>query len=186
MNQALIKVLRNHSVFLAVAILLATAQTTLWPFLTGLKTAPQFWLIFISYFILTRTLQKAIVIVYFYGFVFSCFSLHPVGYFYLSLLILTVLMSFARDRLLGPGGSSGGTYLIASMTGVLFIWHASTWLLTWAFDTHPAPAALMTGGFEWLLTLPFVAPVQNFLRRLDKPSSRPSVLASVVTGKAEE
>lgn len=166
-----------------IAILIATAQTTLWPFLTGLRTAPQLWLVFLSYFILTRRLEKAVVIVYFYGFVFSCFSLHPVGYFYLALLILTVVMTFFRDRLLGPGGSSGNTYLFAIITGVLVVWHVSTWAMTWVFDATPSPVAPLTRGFEWLLTIPFMTPIHSFMRYVDKPSSRPSVLATIVTTK---
>lgn|GEM_PF-5623642 len=186
MNQALGRIFRNHSVFTLIAFLMASIQCSIWPYLTGLKIAPQLWIVFISYFVLHRGLTKAVLLVYFYGFLFSYFSVHPLGFFLLSLLIMTITMSFLKDRLLGPGGSSGLTYSFVSISGFLILWHLSSWSMAALFDKSPAPWNLVQRILETLLTLPFALFLHPIMNYFDTTTDRPSVLATMVTGRVEE
>lgn len=179
-------ILRRHSFFTIVALLIASMQTVLWPLFTGLNPAPQLWLVFIGYFILTRPIQKGVILSYYYAFVFSHFTIHPFGFTLIALFITAVSLSFFRDRLLGPGGSSGYSYLIVTCAGLVFVWHMSTWLIGVILDTNTPPLFPLHRIFDIVLTVPFGILLFPVLKFLDSGDPRAGSHLTIVAAGGDE
>jgi hypothetical protein len=104
----------------------------------------------------------------------------------ISLFFTALALSFFRDRLLGPGGSSGYSYLVVTCSGLVVVWHISTWFIGVLFDSNIPPLFPLHRIFDVILTVPFGILLFPALKFLDNGDPRASAHLNIVAAGGEE
>ena len=130
------------------ALGLAGLQTTVWPMLLGQAPAPQLWLNLILYFILFRSLPRALMASYLFALLFVPFTSLSLGLFWAALFILVPVGSSIKAHAFWPGAR----YFAIGSFALVLGWHVVSFLLSLFLESNPARVHFFARTTELILT----------------------------------
>lgn len=154
----------NFLIFLALLLLIAGIQTTLWFQFVGNTPAPLLWLNLIVYMILYRKPYPAIFTIYAMGAVLLIFTAMPLKMMLFSLLLLFILVYGIKSRVFWTG--SGYFTIMCGFSAVAY--HLIYFLLSMVLEKNPASFEFLDRLVQIILTPAFGLPMYWVLAKIDK------------------
>lgn len=161
----------NWFLLLVVMLLACGVQTTIWYQLVGGIPAPALWLNVILYIILYRQRLEAILINYCLALVVAPFTSASLASLWINLLVISLVVSFAKKRLFWPGTR----YFIISSFGISILFQITSGLFSYFMDRNVVAWGLYTRTIEVLFTPICAAPVFWLLSFVDRLSEKTPV-----------
>ncbi len=155
----------NFLIFLAVLLLVAGIQTTLWfQFFGNAAPAPLLWLNLIVYMTLYRKPFPAIFTIYAMGAILLIFTAMPLKMMLFSLLILFILVYGIKSRVFWSG--SGYFTIMCGFSAVAY--HLIYFCLSMVLEKNPASFEIVDRVLQIILTPVFAVPMYWLLAKIDK------------------
>ncbi|WP_413557592.1 hypothetical protein [Bdellovibrio sp. HCB209] len=154
----------NFLIFLALLLLIAGIQTTLWFQFFGNTAAPLLWLNLIVYMTLYRKPFPAIFTIYAMGAILLIFTAMPLKMMLFSLLILFSLVYGIKSRVFWTGG--GYFTIMCGFSAVAY--HLIYFLLSMVLEKNPASFELFDRFLQIIMTPACALPMYWLLSKIDK------------------
>jgi hypothetical protein len=138
----------NLFLILLMALLLSGAQTTFWFQIFGSLPAPLLWLNLVLYLILYRKPFEGMLTIYLMALFLRPFTAMPLGVLWLTLLIVSLLVGFAKKRVFWPGTR----YFVMASFGISICYHVTYFIISRWFETNPATFSFFHRFFEIVFT----------------------------------
>ncbi|WP_413574978.1 hypothetical protein ACLVWU_12050 [Bdellovibrio sp. HCB290] len=154
----------NFLILLAVLLLVAGIQATLWFQFFGNVPAPLLWLNLMVYLTLYRKPFPAIFTIYAMGAILLIFTGMPLKMMLFSLLILFTLVYGIKSRVFWSG--AGYYTIMCGFSAVAY--HLIYFLLSMVLEKNPASFEIVDRLVQIILTPSFALPMYWILARIDK------------------
>ncbi|WP_413584618.1 hypothetical protein [Bdellovibrio sp. HCB274] len=154
----------NFFILLAILLIVAGIQTTLWFQFFGNVPAPLLWLNLIVYLTLYRKPFPAIFTIYAMGAILLIFTGMPLKMMLFSLLILFTLVYGIKSRVFWSG--AGYYTIMCGFSAVAY--HLIYFLLSMVLEKNPASFEIVDRLVQIILTPSFALPMYWILAKIDK------------------
>ena len=142
---------------------LASAQTTLWPYFLGATPVPQTWLVVTIYLTLYRPVSISFFLAYYIGLIVSSFTAAPLGVLLCTLAVLVAMISYVRRSFFWPNTR----YFVMATFFSTLLFHVLYVSFSNFQDPNPAPALIGTRLLEVTLTTLTAVPIYWLMKFLD-------------------
>ncbi len=155
----------NALAHLALVMLLAGMQTTLWYQVFTLSHPPILWLIWLVFIALYRKPFEALTILYVGGVVLSTYTIKPLGLLWLHILFLYVFIYLLKQRIF----LHGSKYFLIVVCVVSVFYNISDVAISWFIEKQPILSVDLLGRcFQIIVTPLFAVPLFKIMLWLDR------------------
>lgn len=145
----------NIIAFIAMTLICCGLQTTFWFQLFGALPGPHLWLNLLLYVILYRKPIEGIFTVYFLALFIKPFTAFPIGYLWLTLLMVFSIVYYAKKRLFWPTLK----YFVIASLGTFLVFQISFYSISNWFESNSASFSFFHFFFEMVFTAITSAPI---------------------------